>query len=93
MPANADREHFIPIRKSDLIELLCREPGLTSEERDGFRQLCRLIGATFHFEYNATLERLKDEYAFFDPDADTRQLEPTTREQRCSIARTTRAAA
>jgi hypothetical protein len=25
MAARADREHFIPIRKSELVELLCRE--------------------------------------------------------------------
>ena len=74
MAEYSDREHFIPIRKTDLVDLLCREPGLTAEQQHHFRQLCRLIEATFHFEYHAKLEELKDAYAIFDPDADTQPL-------------------
>jgi hypothetical protein len=77
-----DREHFIPIRKSDLIGLLCREPDLSPAERDEFQRLCRLTEATFHFEYHQTLERLKDAYAAFDPDAETRELTPVSPEEK-----------
>src|SRR5207237_56199 len=67
-----DREHFIPLRKSELVDLLCSDADLSAEERDLFRQFCRLVAATFHFEYHQRLEELKDAYAPFDPDADTR---------------------
>jgi hypothetical protein len=77
-----DREHFIPLRKSDLIELLVSQPDFPAERREDFRQFCRLVIATYHFEYHKTLEELKNAYAPFDPDADTRLLEAPTARQR-----------
>jgi hypothetical protein len=77
-----DREHFIPLRKSDLVELLCADKQLSSEEREPFRQFCRLVSSVFHFEYLQLLEDLKDAYAPFDPDADTRPLRPVPPEGR-----------
>ncbi len=71
-----DREHFIPLRKSDLIELLCRDNTLTAEDRRLLRKFCVLVSAVFHFEYLKQLEELKDAYAPFDPDADTKSLRP-----------------
>src|SRR5438552_993980 len=67
-----DREHFIPLRKSGLVDLLCSDADLSSEELDLLRQFCRLVAATFHFEYQQRLEELKDASAPFDPAADTR---------------------
>lgn len=67
-----DREHFIPLRKSDLIELLVHDKQLSAAEREPFRQFCTLVSAVFHFEYLRQLEDLKDAYAPFDPDADTK---------------------
>jgi hypothetical protein len=71
-----DREHFIPLRKSDLIELLVRDKQLSAAEREPFRQFCILVSSVFHFEYLRQLEDLKDAYAPFDPDADTKPLHP-----------------
>ncbi len=71
-----DREQFIPIRKTDLVELLCRDWPLTAHDREQFRRFCRRLDATLHCEYHARLEQLKDAYAGFDPDADTQPLEP-----------------
>ncbi len=66
------REQFIPLRNSDLIErLLSREP-LRAAEAAGFRRLCRLLQMLMHHQYHDTREQLKDAYAPFDPDADTR---------------------
>lgn len=77
-----DREHYIPLRKSDLIELLCTEQTLSAEDREQFRQFCKLAAATFHFEYNKHLEELKNAYAPFDPDAETKLLvEPSAEEK------------
>jgi hypothetical protein len=77
-----DREHFIPIRKQELVELLCADKGLKPPERELFRQFCRLVTATFHFEYNQRLEELKQAYAPFDPDRDTQPLVPLRAEER-----------
>ena len=76
-----DREHFIPLRKNDLMELLLHDKRLPPARREPFRQFCRLVGATIHFEYLAKLEELKDAYAPFDPDADTRPARPLAPEQ------------
>jgi hypothetical protein len=77
-----DREHYIPLRKNDLAELLCRDKQVRGEEREPLRQFCRLVSAVFHFEYLAQLEGLKDAYAPFDPDSETRPLEPVRPEER-----------
>jgi hypothetical protein len=60
------------LRKSELVDLLCRDKGLPARERELFRQFCRLVIATYHFEYHQRLEEMKDAYAPFNPDADTR---------------------
>jgi Protein of unknown function (DUF3754) len=78
----ANREHFIPIRKSDLIELLCRDSLLGAADHDPFRRFCRRLDATLHCEYHARLEELKDAYAYFDPDSDTEPLEAATESER-----------
>ena len=77
-----DREHFIPLRKNDLMELLLHDKQLPPARREPFRQFCRLVGATLHFEYLTKLDELKDAYAPFDPDADTRPPKPLPPEQR-----------
>jgi hypothetical protein len=74
MYADVDREHFIPVRRSELIDLLCAEEGLSEEDQEQFRQFCRFLSAIYHFEYNQRLEQLKIAYAPFDPDADTKEL-------------------
>src|SRR5438105_4666950 len=82
MAEYADREHYIPLRKSDLIELLSKDAKLPATEREPFRQFCRLVGAVWHFEYLGTLEKLKDEFAPFDPDSETVPLNPLDVAQR-----------
>lgn len=77
-----DREHFIPLRKHDLMELLVHDKHLPVQQREPFRQFCRVVSATFHFEYLAKLEELKDAYAPFDPDADTKAPRPLVSDDR-----------
>jgi hypothetical protein len=67
-------EHFIPLKRSDLEELLCQEKSLTDLERGAFHQFCRLIISINHFDFNQRLEELKTAYAPFDPDSDTKQV-------------------
>jgi hypothetical protein len=76
------REHYIPLRKSELVDLLCAEPGLKDDEVRQFRDVARLIAATFHFEYHRSLEEFKDDYAPFNPDSTTRCLKQIPAEER-----------
>jgi hypothetical protein len=69
-----DREHFIPLRKQELIDLLCTRDGLSRADADEFRQFARLLAATYHFQFQQKLEELKTAYAPFDPDTDTRPV-------------------
>ncbi len=82
MPELKDREHFIPLRKQELIDHLCGDAGLTPEDADGFRRLSRMVSAVTHFEFHQRLEELKTAYAPFDPDPDTRPLERPRAEER-----------
>ncbi|MBX9680915.1 MAG: DUF3754 domain-containing protein [Gemmataceae bacterium] len=66
-----DREHYIPIRKSDLIRLLATDVGMEPASADQFRRFCEILTATFHFQYYELLEEIKDNYAPFDPEAVT----------------------
>ena len=67
-------QRFIPFRKSDVVEMCLTEGRLPDSAGSAFRDFCRLIEAIFHFEFHRVLERLKNCYAPFDPDADTRQI-------------------
>ncbi len=77
-----DREHYIPLRRRDLIELLCRDKGLLAPDREQLRQFCRLVTAWYHFQYHAELETLKDQYAPFDPDSETKPVQQLSPEER-----------
>jgi hypothetical protein len=68
------REQFIPLRKAELVECLAGGQGLTPGDAEAFRRLCRLFQGLLHREFQATLEELKNAYAPFDPDADTRAM-------------------
>ncbi len=88
-PANngavrAAREQFIPLRKAELVDALARSVDSSPGQSAAFRRFCRLLQSLVHGEYQATLEELKDAYAPFDPDADTRstfRLSDDEREQ------------
>ena len=75
----ADR--FIPYRKQDIVEMCLRELEF-DDSGTSFRQFCELLSNSFHVEYHQTLESLKNDYAPFDPNADTKQLEPYSSEQK-----------
>jgi hypothetical protein len=75
-------ENYIPLRKAELVEWLCGAGELPAGEREAFCAFCRLVGALFHHDYQARLERLKAAYHPFDPDADTRALVPVSAEDK-----------
>ncbi|GAB5378825.1 MAG: hypothetical protein Alis3KO_02410 [Aliiglaciecola sp.] len=75
----ADR--FIPFRKQDIIEMCLKEVDQLGSEVS-FKQFCELLASFIHFEYHHLLESLKNDYAPFDPNADTRQLRELTSQQK-----------
>ena len=67
------RDQFIPVRKSDILDALVEHGQLTSEAcKAQFRQVCRMLGAIFHYEYFERLEVLRKDYYYFDPEHDPR---------------------
>jgi len=69
-----NRDRFIQFRKTDIIAMCCDDSRMDAEDVAEFREFCRILGALFHFEFHGGLETLKNCYAPFSPDADTRPL-------------------
>ncbi|WP_245332510.1 TMEM143 family protein [Bradyrhizobium erythrophlei] len=69
-PEQPDR--VIPRRKSDIIERLVAEGGLDETGQARLRQLARMLGAIFHYQYFEELDRLREAYFHFDPEVDPR---------------------
>ena len=78
MAVYEDREAFIPYRRTDIIELCIEDGQLSDTDAQKFRDFCQILSAYYHFKFYYTLERLKDNFAPFNPDADTKaRIEPT----------------
>lgn len=73
-------ERFIPFRKSDIVEM-CVEQLNCDDTALSFRQFCDLLSNSLHVEYHQILESLKNDYAPFDPNADTKPLVRFSTEQ------------
>jgi hypothetical protein len=68
---SGERDQFIPVRKADILDALVEHGPLASEdEREQFRQVCRFLGAIYHYEYFDQLERLRHDYYYFNPELD-----------------------
>ena len=65
---------FIPFRKADIVAMCCNDPRMQTGDAEEFREFCQILEALFHFEFHQHLETLKNCYAPFNPDADTRRL-------------------
>lgn len=62
-------DQFIPVRKDDIVEALIAQGAFsTEEERDDFRRLCLKLAAIYHCEYLVPLERLRNDYYYFNPE-------------------------
>lgn len=81
MAEYTDREAFIPYRKADVIELCVQDGKLNEEDTQKFREFCEIVGAYYHFDFHENLEALKDSFAPYDPDSDTKSLVEPTPEQ------------
>ena len=68
--APVQRDRFIPLRKSDIIDGLIAEGRLDAAGQARLRQLARMLGAIFHYQYFEELDRLREVYFYFDPELD-----------------------
>ena len=82
MADKQDRERFIPFRKADIVDMCVEDSELADEEKKEFREFTQVLAALFHFEFHQRLENLKNCYAPFNPDADTRPIADATDEEK-----------
>jgi hypothetical protein len=67
------RDQFIPVRKSDILDALVEHGRFANDDqREKFRQICRLLAAVYHYEYFDRLEHLRHAYYYFNPELDSR---------------------
>src|ERR1700744_5840904 len=74
--APEQRDRVIPLRKPDMITGLIAEGRLDEAGQAAFRQLARMLGAIFHYQYFEELNRLRDSYFQFDPEVDLQPCGP-----------------
>jgi hypothetical protein len=74
MSGNINRNHFIPFRKADVVDMCIGDSELPEAEIKEFKEFCQILEALFHFEFHTRLEKLKTCYGPFNPDADTRKV-------------------
>jgi hypothetical protein len=66
---SARRDQFIPVRKEDLFSTLIKQGDLSDPvERELFWRFSRTLRTICHYEYSETLDRLRDEYYYFNPE-------------------------
>ncbi len=68
---NHTRETFIPHRRRDIVRTCLEDGRLDEPQKRAFHRFCDILTSYVHFKSQEKLERLKDAYAAFDPDADT----------------------
>lgn len=74
-------DRFIPYTKQDIVTMCTNE--ISDLHSDvSFMQFSQLLSSLIHFQYHERLESLKNHYAPFDPNSDTRQLTQLTTEQK-----------
>jgi len=64
---------FIPFRKQDVVEMCVQS--IPDKTADKFRKFSKMLESIYHFEFHKVSENLKDEYAKYDPDSDTRTID------------------
>lgn len=72
---------FIPFRRSDLAQMLRAKLDLSGDDATLFERGVERIDQVLVSEFNALRRELKDVYAAFDPDADTRVVELATNQE------------
>ena len=63
-----DRERFIPITTSEIVENLSEE--LKGDKKEQFKRFSLILENLIHYEFQERIEELEDLYFPFDPDTD-----------------------
>src|SRR5262245_62767224 len=64
-----ERDNFIPVRKTDILDALVGHGEFDDEQqRELFRQFCKMLAAVYHYEYFDRLEKLRNDYYYFNPE-------------------------
>jgi hypothetical protein len=79
------RSRFIPFRKADVVEMCISDSRLSGPDQNSFREFCRILESLIHFEFHYQVEMLKDCYAPFNPDADTRSIYTYSEEEKKAL--------
>jgi hypothetical protein len=58
------RDRYIPVRKDDIRR---RSASADPDGSEKFRRLCEMMAAIYHYENFTTLERLRGDYYYFNP--------------------------
>ncbi|MGO9399664.1 MAG: DUF3754 domain-containing protein, partial [Xanthobacteraceae bacterium] len=62
------RDRYIPVRKDDILSALVAQRAFADAAGgEKFRRLCEMLAAIYHYEYFEMLERLRDDYYYFNP--------------------------
>ena len=62
-------DQFIPVRKEDLFTALIKQGDIADPvERELFWRFARTLRTICHYEYSETLDRLRDDYYYFNPE-------------------------
>ena len=70
LPAG-DRDRVIAVRKTELLDALIDHGAIAQPaQRAAFRQVCRVLAAICHYAYFAELERLREDYFYFNPEVE-----------------------
>jgi hypothetical protein len=69
LAVSPSRDQFIPVRKEDLLSALIKQGDLADPaERELFWRFARTLRTICHYEYSETLDRLRDDYYYFNPE-------------------------
>jgi Protein of unknown function (DUF3754) len=74
--APAQRDRFIPLRKSDILASLAAHGSLDGAQQADLRRFARALAAIFHHRYFDELDRLREAYFHFDPEVSPTALRP-----------------
>lgn len=76
------QDRFIPFKKQDVIAMCLAQLKQDPKTSGAFNAFCQLLASFIHYHYHQQLEQLKNDYAPFDPNSDTREINTYTDEQK-----------
>jgi hypothetical protein len=76
-----ERESFIPYSREELIKMCVADEKLSVADQKLFCQFCEILAAYYHFQFHHISEKIKANYAPFNPDHESEYAVHYTSEQ------------